>query len=174
MKMSVISVMTLLNFGGPLYLESDRNSVSVLAPKLTYNVVSVQFWLRWRRSSALSFFGWNCSCSADDRKLPKVEMASQAVTTDYNHGSRVRAKSEMAHSSLNSVRLHQWAAGNQHHAKPGNTLSSCSVQLAKCMTTDEVTSKVTMQRLISHYNIRLTLCTQNDWSQWKTTASNSC
>jgi len=37
-----------------------------MAPKLTYNVVSVQFRLRWQSTRALSVFSRNCS--TDDRK----------------------------------------------------------------------------------------------------------
>jgi len=47
--------------------ETDQNSVLVSAPKLTYNVVSVQFQLRWWSISALLVCGRNCS--ADDPKV---------------------------------------------------------------------------------------------------------
>jgi len=39
-----------------------------------------------------------------------------AVSTDYNHDSRVQARSVWAHSFLTSVILQSWAAKNQHHA----------------------------------------------------------
>ena len=52
-------------------IETDRNLVSVSAPKLTYNVVSVQFRLRWRCTSTLSVFGRNSSTNC--RTSPKVD-----------------------------------------------------------------------------------------------------